>query len=163
METDPEYAELYSFKERLRFVLIGVTVGGAVWLLWNQWALPRWREFAEQSPCVEVWGLSGTAVLFYALFVGFPLLFALGTAGVLSRRGLKILRDKQVPYLREKVFRPTRIRRGRAAVLIGWAHVLSPTLFIALALWGAPKADALIEQSQTKTVDPAWCESRVTR
>ncbi len=163
METEPEYAEVYSFKARLRFVLIGVTVGGAFLLLWNQWALPRWREFAEQSPCVEVWGLSGTAVLFYTLFVGFPLLFALATAVFATRRGLKILRDKQVPYQREKVFRPTRIRRGRTAVLIGWAHVLSPILFIALALWGAPKADALIEQSQTKPIDHAWCESRVTR
>src|SRR5690554_533570 len=149
MEREPEYAELYSFKERLRLVLIGVAVAGVVMLFWSLWALPRWEAFVEQAPCIELWGLSGVAIVFYTWFVGMPLLFALVAAVVLWRRGYRILRDRQVPYRGEKMFRPTRIRRGRRAVLVGWGHLLTPALLVALALWGAPKAQALAEESET--------------
>src|SRR5690554_1558512 len=156
MEREPEYAELYSFRERLRLVLMGVALAGVVMLWWSQWALPRWEAFVEQAPCTELWGLSGVAVVYYSLFVGMPLLFALVAAILLGRRGYRILRDRQVPYRGEKVFRPTRIRRGRRAVLIGWAHLLAPALFVALAIWGAPKAQALAEASEAER-DGAAC------
>ena|SRR5690606_27608346 len=150
IEKEPEYAELYSFKERLRLVLIGVALASVVMLWWSLWALPRWEVFVEQAPCTELWGMSGVAVVYYSLFVGMPLLFALVAAILLGRRGYRILRDRQVPYRGEKVFHPTRIRRGRRAVLMGWAHLLAPALLVALAIWGAPKAQALADESEVE-------------
>src|SRR5690606_7497780 len=79
----------------------------------GSFGLPRWADFANMSPCYELWGISGVTILFHALFVGIPLLSALAVAVLISRRGLKILRDVQVPYQGEKVFRLTRIKRGR--------------------------------------------------
>lgn len=157
MNNEPEYAEVYSFKERLRLVLIGVAVAGVLMLVFDQWGLPRMEAFVAQAPCTQVWGISGVALVFYGWFVGAPLLFALVAAAFLWRRGFRILRDRQVPYRGEKMFRQTRIRRGRWALLIGWLHLLAPALFVALAIWGGVQAKALVEGMDSEPRSPALC------
>ena len=152
-----EYAEQYSFKERAQFILIALALNGALFLLWKFWALPLWTDFANMAPCYELWGVGGIAVLFYSLFVGLPLLLALAAAVFISRRGVKILRDGQVPYRGGKMFRPTRIKRARIAVLTGWAHVLAPMPLVALAVWGAPHAEALSSGFTGQNFDYTQC------
>lgn len=159
-EAGAEYAEQYSRTERVRFILIGLALNGSLFLLWKYWALPRWADFANMSPCYEFWGISGVTILFHALFVGIPLLSALAVAVLISRRGLKILRDVQVPYQGEKVFRLTRIKRGRIALLAGWGHVLAPLPFVAIAVWGAPQADALRSGFTGKNFDYSQCGAK---
>lgn len=143
MQTPDDYAELYTRAERVRFVGIGLAVHAVLFVLWTSWGLPWWEAFAERAPCVEFAGIDGVTLLFHALFVGLPLLMTLAFMLLISRRGLRILRDQQVPYRGEKVFRPTRIRRGRIARLIGWAHVLSPLPFVIFTAWGASQAATL--------------------
>ncbi|HEU4653876.1 MAG TPA: hypothetical protein VFS47_07810, partial [Steroidobacteraceae bacterium] len=98
MNSTNEFAEQYTKKERLRFVLVGLIVGSAFMLGWEAWVLPRWTEFVRTSPCHEFAGVSGVTLVFYSLFVGLPLSSALLVAAVTTRRGLKILRDRQDPY-----------------------------------------------------------------
>ncbi|MEB3733122.1 hypothetical protein ULF88_00980 [Halopseudomonas pachastrellae] len=86
-EAGAEYAEQYSRTERVRFILIGLALNGSLFLLWKFWALPRWADFANMSPCYELWGISGVTILFHALFVGIPLLSALAVTVLISRRG----------------------------------------------------------------------------
>lgn len=144
MPITDDYAELYTTRERLRFVAIALVIYAALYLLWSQWALPRWNTFASNAHCSEVWGVPGTSVLLYTLFVGMPLVMALLIAITVSRRSMRVLRDGQSPYRGEKVFRRTRIKRGRIAKLIGWTGLLAPLWFVAVALWGAPTAHDLI-------------------
>ena len=74
----------------------------------------------------------------------------------MSRRGYKILRDGQMPAVGEKVFRPTRIKRGASARLAGYAYLLAFTPFVVLALWGHGQAAAL--SSKHDRVDQAACK-----
>jgi len=157
MDSTDEFAEQYTLKERVRFVLLWLTLGGAFVLGWKGWLLPRWAEFARTSQCYEFNGVSGIAVVFYTTFVGLPLFLALCMAILSSRRGLKILRDRQAPYKGEKVFRPTKIKRGRAAVVIGWQLVLAPLMFVAIAIWGEFQAGDLVRRIDPGKVDRSQC------
>jgi hypothetical protein len=128
-------------------------------VVWKAWALPHWVEFVEKSPCYQVFGISGTAVVFYALFVGLPLASAIMAAMLIGWRGVRILRDKQVPYSGEKVFRPTRIRRGSIAMIVGCVHVLTPVPFLAISLWGAAQAKVLAASFKADSFDYSKCEN----
>ena len=75
-------------------------------------------------------------------------LVVLATAG---RRGYRILREGRTPPTGEKVFRPTRIRRGRSARLAGRVQLLAFIVPLALAAWGAGQAEPLARQAQART------------
>ena len=142
--TDPEFAEEHSLPDKIRLLVIYLAVGAAAVVAAKTWLFPAIREFAGSAPCREVLGFSGVSVLFYGLFVAMPLGIALVVGLTMGRRGYRILRDGQVPPVGEKVFRPTRIERGRKAKRMGYVHLLAPLLIVAIAAWGLPQASRLI-------------------
>jgi hypothetical protein len=93
-------------------------------------------------------GISGVAVLLYGLFVGLPLGLALIIGLTLGRYGFRVLRDGQLPPVGEKVFRPTRIERGRKAKLVGIGQVMAPLMLVAIAVWGAPQAQQILSSAE---------------
>jgi hypothetical protein len=145
----PEFAETYSRGERIRFVLAGAVLGALGLAVWQLWMLPWIAEFADTAPCRTVFGVSGTTVLWFGLFVGLPLLFAVLFAIGFGRPGLAILREHQYPPRGVKVIHPVRIRRGAAARWIGYLHMLACTPFIAIALWGYGQALTLSHMKGT--------------
>lgn len=152
MNRPPEFAEEYTFTERVRIIVLGVLVGIPVIAVAKLFLSPWLAGFAASAHCRTVLGLGGVAVLWYGLFVGLPLFCAALVAGTMGRRGVKVLRASQVPLPGEKVFRPTRIVRGTRAIRIGYGHVLACTLLIACSVWGAYQAAALSKQGQATTV-----------
>jgi hypothetical protein len=132
----PEYAELYTFRERVRLVLIGLAIAGAVLIPFHAWFLPALTDFAAHASCQQVAGIAGPEFLFLGLFVGMPLAIAL-TLGLASiPYALRVLRDEQYPPMGQKVLQPTRIRRGVAARRRAYSYMLMPTVFVAIAIWG---------------------------
>lgn len=150
----PEFAQEHSAAARIRFMLIGVTAGGALLLASRAWLFPRFREFVSVAPCAKVFGIDGLTILWYGLFVGIPLFAAGLTAATLGLRGRRILRDGQVPPIGEKVFRPTRIRRGARAVLAGRLHMAACVPFLVLAAWGFFQAH---DMTATMRARPGAC------
>src|SRR5690606_27031697 len=100
-----EYAELYSLRERLRFIAPAAGGLGVLYLIGKLWLLPTsLRGFLDYPPCYTLAGIDGTTLLFHGLFTGLPLAMALLVALLMAPRGLRILRDGQVPALGEKTF-----------------------------------------------------------
>lgn len=153
MDKSLEFAEQYSRAERIRIALLGTTAGGFLIALEKLWFSPWLHEFSASAQCRTVFGVSGTTVLFYGLFFGLPVLSGLVVACAFGRRGFKILKDGQVPPLREKSLRLTRIRRGSGAKLIGYLHLAAFVPFLALGVWGYAQADGLSKQAQHKAID----------
>ena len=146
----PEFAEEYSFRERVRLAAIGLAIGGVFVLLWKLWLLPEFTAFAASAHCRSVLGIAGASILWYGLFVGFPLSLAVVFGCIEGRHGLKILRDGQSPPIGVKVLRPTRIKRGAAARRIGYLYLLAFTPLVAIAAWGFFQAKSLSQLSQLK-------------
>ena len=140
----PEFAEEHSLPDKIRLLVIYLAVGAAAVFAAKAWLFPAIREFAGSAHCREVLGFSGVSVLFYGLFVAMPLSLALVVGLTMGRRGYRILRDGQMPPIGEKVFRPTRIERGRKAKWMGYAQRYSFLWLLAIAVWGFPQAARLI-------------------
>lgn len=140
-----EYAEEYSASEQRRFLVTGIIAGALLVAIGKMWFFPWLQEFSGTAACRTVFGLSGSKVLFYGLFVGFPLALAILIGLALGRRGYRILREGRVPPAGEKVFRKTRIVRGTRAKLVGAVLLLAVAFPLALAGWGFGQAQHLTE------------------
>lgn len=142
-----ETAEQYTSGERLRFAAMG-TAAGLLAILFGKFLFFPWLHgFADSAPCRTVFGIDALRVLWYGVFVGMPAMGAMVVGATLGRRGRRILRERQVPLRGEKVFRPTRIQRGKCAALTGWLHVVAFAPFALLALWGSGQAASLSTRS----------------
>ena len=146
MNDAAEFAQEYSKAERVGFLVFGISAGAALLLASKFWLLPWLRVFAASAPCREVMGVSGVTVLWYGLFVGVPLFGAAVVGITMSYRGYRVLRDGQLPPVGDKVFRPTRIKRGGAAKMAGYAYLLAFVPFLMLAIWGSGQAGTLSKQ-----------------
>lgn len=142
--TQPEFAEQYTKAESIRIVVLGTIAGAAVIFLGKAWLFPAISEFARTAHCRTLFGFDGVAVLWYSLFVGLPLHAAVLLLATVGWRGYKTIRDGQFPPQREKVTRPTRIRRGLAARRIGYLHLIACVPLFALAVWGYYQAEKAI-------------------
>lgn len=150
MQTESEFAEQYTKAEAIRIVVIGTLAGALVVVASKAWLFPSFREFAAAAPCTTVFGIQGLTVLWYGLFVGIPLHVAILVAAIFGWRGYKILSDGRFPPLKEKVSRPTRIRKGSQARLIGYLHLAAFFPPLALAAWGAFQAAEMTEMTRPK-------------
>lgn len=159
MQTD-EFAPEYSRQERIRFLALGIGAGALLVAACKLWAFPALKVFAETAHCSTVWGFDSVAVLFYGLFVGMPLAMAVLVAGLVGTRGYKILRQGRTPPVGEKVFRPTRITRGRKATMAGVAQLLAALPFLCIALWGNNQATTLVAQTRPYAAECAAGFSR---
>ena len=149
MNNSPEFAEQYTKSERIRYCLGGAAIGALVVALGKLWLFPFLDSLAV-APYDEVLGVPSHVALWYGLFVGIPLSGMILVIFTFGARGFKILRSGQIPPLREKVFRPTRIARGLKAKVLGALHVVAFAPFAALAIWGSMQAAELSTQGQLK-------------
>jgi hypothetical protein len=146
----PEFAEEYNLRERVRLLVVGLAFACAFVLPWKLWLLPAYTSFVASADCLSVFGIAGSAVLWYGLFVGLPLIVALVVACMEGRYGLKILRDGQCPPVGVKVLRRTRIKRGAAARRAGYLNLFAFTPLLAIAVWGFFQAEWLSKMSPLK-------------
>lgn len=150
MYSEPEFAEEYTLIERIRFIVIGTLVGLLIVFSSKNWLFPWIEEFSGSAACREVLGIDGLVVLWYGLFVGLPLHATILVIVTLGWRGYKILRDNQVPPAKEKVFKPTKIRRGSEARRIGYIHLSAFLPFLMLTVWGSFQAAEISRTTRPK-------------
>lgn len=149
-----EYADEYSESEKRRFVLTGIIAGALLVAIGKMWFFPWLHEFSDTAACRTVFGVRGIEILFYGLFVGFPLTLAIIIGLGFGRRGYRILKEGQAPPSGEKVFRKTRIVRGAKAKLAGSILLLAVAFPLAMAGWGFGQAQRLTERAP---VSPQRC------
>jgi hypothetical protein len=149
-----EYAPEYSHAERIRFVVLAVAAGALIVGVCKLWFFPWLREFSASASCRTVFGFSGTAVLFYSVFVGVPLHAALLIGVSLGRRGFRVLRQGRMPPVGERVFRRTPVVRGVKARWLGYVQLFAAIPPLVLSVWGVYQAPSLVRQAERH---PASC------
>jgi hypothetical protein len=147
MNDQRAFAPEYSLKEKLRIIAVSLLVGSIFIFAMKLVFFPWLTAFASTNPCNKVLGLSAAQVLWYGMFVGMPMMFALLIGGFGAYQGARVLRDGQSPPVGQKVMRPTRIRVGTAAKVMGWFQVLSFVPFVLVGFWGTGPAAELSEKA----------------
>ncbi len=158
MQHTAEFAEQYTPAERQRLILLILPAALALLVALKLWLFPALAAFAASPGCREIGGVDGIALLMYGVFVGLPLLVALVLGATVGVAGYKSLRSGQFPPAGTKVLRPTRIRRGRRAILTGAACLLLALAPLALAAWGWFQAGAQTDAAAcvaTRAASPA--------
>ncbi len=149
-----EYAPEYSHAERAHIVALGTLASVVLIGVCQFWLFPWLHEFSESAHCRTVFGVSGTAVLFYGIFIGIPLHAALLVILLVGRRGFKVVREGRIPPAGEKVFRPTRIIRGVRAKLLGYVQLFAAVPLLCIVAWGAFQAESSVKQAYER---PSRC------
>lgn len=107
-----EFAPEYTKQEKL-IILLKHLIWAVPLILATQYLFFPWfTEFTDQSHCYQYAGLSGTELMFYGLFVGLPLTFALVVFLLEGARSVTTIRLGQSPLPGEKVFKPTQYSYG---------------------------------------------------
>lgn len=155
------YAPRYTRGQRLRFVLIVGPLLALLVVASETWLFPWITAFAQTAPCTHYLGVPGMIWLAYGLFVGLPAtLLPFGVYAAIRAR--RIIREQHFPPAKEKVFGHVKIRSGKAAVFIGYAHYALLVFILGFMLWGYFAAgDFLLSLGWEGEVKPAAvCESR---
>lgn len=131
-----EFAPEYSKKER--FVII---IKHLIWvvplMLATQYLFFPWFErFVPNSHCYKYGWVTGTDIVFYGLFVGLPLLFALLLLLMEGSRVVKIIQLGQSPLPGEKVFKATKYTYGYRAKIKPFILFLVVMFFLGLSIKG---------------------------
>lgn len=140
INTQVELAPEYTKSEKLRFIVIEVIAGVVIIAVGKLLFSPWLAEFAKSADCHTYLGVSGGAWLMYGVFVGLPALCAILVTILCGPRGYKTLRQGQMPPIGQKVFRPTPIRRGAKARVMGALQLVFVALTFAFVIWGVIQA-----------------------
>lgn len=142
MNSENEYAPQFSQKEYHHWILKNVLVVLTVCLITYFWLLPLMLEWLSVIHCREVLGMQGSVFLLYAKYLGVPAIIAVIMGSVLSWQGVQVYQQAQLPLRDVKVFRKTRIIRGKQARIRGLAMIIvAPLVFFMLVPWSFYKIE----------------------
>ena len=119
---------------------------------------PFMTWYADNAHCYSPLGFSGISVLWYALFVGIPLLSAFLVAIFSLPLGIKGLIHHQFPPKGVKVYQPTVIITGNKAKIKSLGHIIAPGIFVAIGVWGYFQVDKMPDGSNSN-LDFSICQS----
>ena len=131
-----DYAPQYTKRER--FILAAKIASWAVplFIALKFWFLPWFKEYAEVAHCYDYGAFTGVHVVFYGLFAGLPLLFALIFLVLDGKKCLKIIKFGQLPIPGEKVVSPTKYVYGFKAKIRAYVFIVVISIFLGLGVQG---------------------------
>lgn len=138
-----EFAPLYSTRERIRMVLKILAIMAPIYLLAEFWFFPWFRQYSSFANCYQYGEITGTHLVMYGVFVFIPLSMAGLILLLEGRRSFRVIRSAQNPLPGEKVFRKTRYKYGRAAMIQPIMLLLVTVAIIGVSIWGSFQAEKI--------------------
>lgn len=145
-----EFAPEYSKKERAILLLKHMAWAIPLFAITKYHFLPWFEVYAENAHCYRYGNITGTDLVFYGLFVGLPLLFAIALFLLEGTNSIKIIRLGQSPLPGKKVFKPTKYTYGFRAKLKPFFLIISMVFFVGLAIKGVYSASQTIDMVNSK-------------
>ena len=145
-----EFAPEYSKKERVILLLKHMAWAIPLFAITKYHFLPWFEVYAENAHCYRYGNITGTDLVFYGLFVGLPLLFAIALFLLEGTNSIKIIRLGQSPLPGTKVFKPTKYTYGFRAKLKPFFLIISMVFSVGLAIKGVYSASQTINMVNPK-------------
>ena len=139
------YAPQYTERERIKLVIKFAAILVPFSIVYKFWFLPWLSEYASKAHCYNYGSYTGTHILFYSLFVGMPLLFALILLALFGLTQLKAFKLGQYPPPNQKVLSPTKYVYGIKAKLRSILFFGCILFLIGLSIRGYYWANNIIE------------------
>ncbi|VAW63888.1 hypothetical protein MNBD_GAMMA10-673 [hydrothermal vent metagenome] len=162
MSEQAEYATLYTKQERIRLIIILFCVFLALLASAHFILLPEWTRFVGTAHCRTILDMPGLAIMAYAMFVGIPAAGSVLLELVLGWTAIRTIISKRSPPANTKVFKKTRILRGRDAVLKGvFILLFVPAMSVPIVSWGYLLAGDFIAQMNVQALDYSVCVKQI--
>lgn len=160
MNKSQEYAAVYTSDEKRKLLINYALIVFGVLLLGVFIVIPALEYWISRAHCLELFGMQGLLFLAYMKYLIFPAVISAIMAFVLARDSVKIYRAQQMPLPGARVFRKTKIIRGKAArtraVLMA---LLVPLAFFMYLPWSLYAIEKDIQNINVYTKDYALCVS----
>ncbi|WP_163132178.1 hypothetical protein [Agarivorans sp. Alg241-V36] len=137
---------------------MALLLGVLAYIINDKWYLPFINWYVDTAHCHTPFGYSGISVVWYALFVGLPLLCAIVIGPFTAPIGYKGLIQKQFPPKGFKVFKPTKIIRGWKSSLMSVIQLLIPIVLIIFSIWGYFQVDKMPSKAP-ENIDYSVCKN----
>lgn len=148
--SNPDYAPEYTKRDRiliaLKYMVLGVLLFGVAKFYFFPWI----ERFLEEPHCFNYGGFSGVQILFYGLFVGFPLSLAFVLFLIEGPRSIKVIKLGQNPLPNEKVLRPTQYTYGVKAKMKPFVLLASLIVLLGFSVRGVFWANDIIRMASEK-------------
>ncbi len=161
MNSQPEYAPLYTNEERMRLLKRYALVVVVILLVGILGLQPFLIDYINTAHCQSYYGVSGLVMLVYVLFAGMPLSVGVVFQVAMTPLALRIVRQRRSPPEGVKVFRQTVVTRGTMALVKGYFLLLiMPLLFIVITSVGVVYADRFVQSINPDKLDYNICVER---
>jgi hypothetical protein len=109
------FAPEYSNAEKVKFIIKQICFGVFFLALSKFFIIPFMASFASNAHNIKILGVSGTTILLIGIFLGMPILSGLVMIPML-KIGIQSIIHRQYPPRRFKVFKKTKIIKGKKAI-----------------------------------------------
>ena len=148
------YAPEYTKRERVILLIKHLAWALPLFAMTNYWLLPWFEAYAKQAHCYNYGQFTGIHIVFYSVFVGLPLSFALVLFALEGPRNIKIIQLAQHPLPNEKVLRRTQYSYGLKAKIRAYLFFVILAFLGGLSIKGIDWANAIIDTSKNKEFPP---------
>lgn len=131
----PEFAPLYSRRERWRILLKIALILVPVAVIFFLWFLPWLNTFLLSAHCQTLFGFNALTVTMVLMLALPPLLLALFLGVSEGPKSWQVYQLRQTPLPGEKVMKPTPYRYGTRALLRPIALLVIILLLVFFAVW----------------------------
>ncbi len=143
-----EFAPEYSKKERIHFLLKHVLWALPLYIVTDFWFFDWLSEFSSDSNCYYLWGVTGSHLIFYSLFVGIPLSLFIIILALEGPRSIKVMKLGQNPLPNEKVFKKTKYKYGARAKIQPISTIVIAISLLIFSAWGSMQAYEITQDIQ---------------
>jgi len=145
---EPEFAPQYSPKERWRRLLVhgvlaALTAGAIYWWVW-----PHYQSYSADAPCQTIFGIPGSTILIYGVFVGAPLAAAILIVLLTARQSIETFATRRYPPPNRKVYGRVKIKKGWQAIAFALIPAMFVTYLCVLSSQGMTTAARMAHESQ---------------
>jgi hypothetical protein len=145
---EPEFAPRYSTKERRRRLLLHGVLCVLMFVAVFWWALPRLRSYFDTARCETIFGLPGSTVLVYGVFVGLPLAAAILIVLLTARTSLHAIATRRYPPPGRKVYGRVKVKKGWQAIAFALLPAMLITYLCVLSSQGMSKAAQIARETK---------------
>ena len=146
----PQFAPLYSRRERWRMLLWSLLVTGILALIMITGFLPWLQTFLPDAHCQTIFGINGLTAIMLLMFVAAPLLLVIFLVVFEGPKSWRVWRLKQTPLPDEKVMKPTRYRYGRRALWRPIGFLIVIVALLAMTVWAFFLVENMSDQLSSK-------------